>query len=139
MSYLSILRQRGNASVAGRLLNTMVRYAGQDALRGEPQHDPRLDGWVTSPAAWAHLNTVLAAETIAAVHPKPKTQQSALASTIRWHRMHQLTGQLLVESTGTRLSLRTLTKKTDKAPATLTVDARVRVSLYNPHETARVS
>ena len=138
MSYLSILRQRGNASVAARLLDTMARYAGQDALRGEPRHDPRLNGWVTNPAAWAHLSTVLAAETLAAVHPKPKTQQSALASTIRWHRMHQLTGQLLVESTGTRLSLRTLPKKTPTSPAALTVDARIRISLYNPHETARV-
>ena len=138
MSYLSILRQRGHAAVAGRLLDTMARYAGQDALRGEPRHDPRLNGWVTDPAAWAHLNTVLAAETIAAVHPKAKTQNSALASTIRWHRMHQLTGQLLVESTGTRLSLRSITPKTPKSPPVLTVDARVRISLYNPHETARV-
>jgi hypothetical protein len=103
IAYLMVLRQRGQAETARKLLDAMVRYAGVEAA-GEVYLDARLDGWVQDPRVWITARRILAEESQQAVNPSELSGRQLLAQRLAWQELWGRTARLRVEQVRTKIT-----------------------------------
>lgn len=100
--YLWILRQRQKSEFARAIIQSMVRYAGLEAV-GEQYLDPRVSGWVQDGEAWIFARRMLADEISQTIHPRVLSEQEKLAQRLRLDMFRKATHKLRIDEVQTFL------------------------------------
>lgn len=129
--YLWLLQQRQRPALANMVLNSMVHYAGLDAV-GDNYLDPRIGGWAQSSELWIRARRMLAEEIVAAIHPDAESNEDRVLQQVRWVRFLEQTQELRIEQV--RALVRPAVAQGDEPLATrpgLSID--IEVDLFNEY------
>jgi len=101
VSYLYLLRQRGQGELAERIVGYVVRRAGQASL-GDNYLDALGGGWLLEPEAWHLIRRLLAEEVATAVAPA-ESQSGRLLHHLKWRQYDDQAHSVVLEDVRCRL------------------------------------
>ena len=128
-AYIWILRTRNKENIAKGIVNSMVRYAGYDAI-GDHYLDPHVYGWVSSGAAWIEARRLMGMEIEGIINPKALSESEKIAARIRWGQFMGKTHSIRIEKIST--SVMPSNGNAEKnAKVHTTLRAKILVDLYN--------
>jgi len=129
IAYIWLLKQRNWQAAARLVTDSMVHYAGLDAV-GDNYLDCRLDGWVKDGPAWRRARRLMAEEIQAIVHPETYTDSYAMESQLAWQRFCQDVRAVRLEQ------CRTAVRPAAGVDGRPGLQARIRLELYNERSRA---
>ncbi|MFW6145948.1 MAG: hypothetical protein ACOC7R_01285 [Planctomycetota bacterium] len=125
-AWIRLLRRRGGAEAAERIVPMMARYLGLQAA-GDHRLDGRRHGWVADGPSWRLARVLLAAEVAAAgVGEDAADDETALARRLARGRLAEAAGRLIAERIATRV------EAADDPVAEGRLTVTVAVDLFNP-------
>ena len=131
LAYLWLLSQRERDAVARAMLDSMARYAGLAAM-GDNYLDPRLDGWVRTPATWRLARRLLAEEVTDAIHPSDVPNRRLSEQRLAWQHFNAQVHRVRVEQV--RCGVAPIEHKDAAGSETARrLRAVIYVDLYNEH------
>jgi hypothetical protein len=135
LQLLNILRQQNRSSLARTILHSMVRYAGRDAV-GDHYLDPRITGWVQTPAVWQDATALLQHEVAAAIARRQPTQAEQIASRVRWKNFTRDTTGLTPERVQTTVRAGELPwPDVEDSGLVRSIRATIRIDLFSKYLT----